>query len=82
MHEKSKFNFSLLLFVGPGSGIRDKRRSDPDPGYQKMGRSGSGIRDKHPGSATLIPDPDLQHWLHVHIAVKQFSRGKVAEKLI
>jgi hypothetical protein len=33
--------------------IRDKRRSDPDPGYQKMVGSGSEIRDKHPGSATL-----------------------------
>jgi hypothetical protein len=33
--------------------IRDKRRSDPDPGYRKM--VGSRIRDKHPGSATLVP---------------------------
>jgi hypothetical protein len=46
MHEKSLFNFSLLLFVGPGSGIKDgririrdtKKWSDPD---------------QHPGSATL-----------------------------
>jgi hypothetical protein len=49
--KKSSFNFFLLSFVGSRSGIRDKRRSDPDPGYQKM--VGSGIRDKHPGSATL-----------------------------
>jgi hypothetical protein len=36
--------FSLLIFVGSESGIRiqDKRRSDPDPGYQKMIGSGSG----------------------------------------
>jgi hypothetical protein len=50
-----KKNFSLLLFVGPGSGIRirDKRRSDPDQGsgIPKNGRI--GIRDKHTGSATL-----------------------------
>jgi hypothetical protein len=49
MHEKSQFNFSLFLFVGPGSesGIRDKRRSDPDPGsgMPKNGR----IRIRDPG---------------------------------
>jgi hypothetical protein len=33
----------LLLFFDLGSKIRDG-----------MGKSGSGIRDKHPGSATLI----------------------------
>jgi hypothetical protein len=32
----------------PGSGIRDGDSSDP--GRKKVG---SGIRDKHPGSATL-----------------------------
>jgi hypothetical protein len=32
----------------PGSGIRDGDSSDP--GWEKVG---SGIRDKHPGSATL-----------------------------
>jgi hypothetical protein len=32
----------------PGSGIRDGDSSDP--GWKKVG---SGIRDKHPGSATL-----------------------------
>jgi hypothetical protein len=29
-----------------------------DPGWKKVG---SGIRDKHPGSATLVMD--LQHWI-------------------
>jgi hypothetical protein len=50
MHE------SILLFVGPGSGIQDKRRSDPDPVYQKMVGSGSWIN---------IPDP--QHWYKVMV---------------
>jgi hypothetical protein len=44
--------FSLLLFVGSGSGIKDGRIRDP--GYQKIVGSGSRIRDKHPGSATLF----------------------------
>jgi hypothetical protein len=70
---KSKIYFSPLFFY-VGSEIRDDKKGrirDPDPG------SGSGIRDKHPGSATLdpgknyfgsrilgvkkAPDPDLQH---------------------
>jgi hypothetical protein len=43
-----------LFFVGSGIKIR----SDPDPGYRKM--VGYGIRDKHPGSATLIAIKQLQ----------------------
>jgi len=34
----------------PGSGMETVRIRDP--GWKKVG---SGIRDKHPGSATLIP---------------------------
>jgi hypothetical protein len=52
LHEKGKFifPFSYKLFVGSISGIRirDKRRTNPDTGYQKMVGSGSGIN---------IPDP-------------------------
>jgi hypothetical protein len=45
----TKKNFSPLSFVAVfGSGIRDPRSGIRD-GY----KSGSGIRDKHPGSATL-----------------------------
>jgi hypothetical protein len=35
--------------VDPGSGIKTVRIRDP--GWEKVG---SGIRDKHPGSATLV----------------------------
>jgi hypothetical protein len=49
----------LLLFLDPGSeirdpgsGIRDPRSEIRDPGWVKIR---IGIRDKHPGSATLIP---------------------------
>jgi hypothetical protein len=38
----------LLLFLDPGSGIRD-----PGSGMGKNQNPGSGIWDKHPGSATL-----------------------------
>ncbi len=38
----------LLLFLDPGSEIRD-----PGSGMGKNQDPGSGIRDKHPGSATL-----------------------------
>jgi hypothetical protein len=36
------------VFYDPGSGIRD-----PGSGIRDGKKSGSGIRDKHPGSATL-----------------------------
>ncbi len=49
------FHPSLLLrFLDPWPGIRD-------PGSGKVKKSGSWIRDKYPGSATNIPDP--QHCL-------------------
>jgi hypothetical protein len=38
-------------FLTPGSGIKDGKKSDPDPGWKEFW---SGIRDKHPGSTTLI----------------------------
>jgi hypothetical protein len=40
----------LMRIRDPGSGIRDGDSSDPGSGMEKVG---SGIRDKHPGSATL-----------------------------
>jgi hypothetical protein len=40
----------LLLFLDPGSEIRD-----PGSGMGKNQDPGCGIRDKHPGSATLPP---------------------------
>jgi hypothetical protein len=44
--------FSPLSFIAVfGSGIRDPGSGIQDPGWVK---SGSGIRDKHPGSATLF----------------------------
>ncbi len=44
------FHPSLFyLFLDPGSGIRD-----PGSGIRDGLNSGSGIRDKHPGSATLV----------------------------
>ena len=47
----------LKFFEDPGSGMETVRIRDP--GWKKVG---SGIRDKHPGSATLaltysVPDP-------------------------
>jgi hypothetical protein len=46
----TKFFFSHLSFVAVfGSGIRD-----PGSGMGKNQDPGSGIRDKHPGSATLV----------------------------
>ena len=46
------FGVKILKFFDedPGSGIRDRDRSDPGSGMEK-----SRIRDKHPGSATLVP---------------------------
>jgi hypothetical protein len=41
LYEKGKYIFPPL-FVGSGIRIRDKIRSDPDPGYKKMVGSGSG----------------------------------------
>jgi hypothetical protein len=45
----------LKFFEDPGSGMETVRIRDPpgirDPGWKKVG---SGIRDKHPGSATLV----------------------------
>jgi len=46
----------LLLFLDPGSGIRDPGSEIRDPGLGKYQDSGSRIRDKHPGSATLLVD--------------------------
>jgi hypothetical protein len=49
------FGVKILKFFdeGPGSGIRDGDSTVRirDPGWKKVG---SGIRDKHPGSATLV----------------------------
>ncbi len=39
----------MLLFLDPGSEIRD-----PGSGMGKNQDPGSGIKDKHPGSATLV----------------------------
>jgi hypothetical protein len=39
----------LLLFLDPGSKIRDPRSEIRDPGWVKI-----RIRDKHPESATLL----------------------------
>jgi hypothetical protein len=55
---KKNLNLSLLLLFldpesgirDPGSEIRDPRSGIRDPGWVKPG---SGIQDKHPGSATL-----------------------------
>jgi hypothetical protein len=64
--------FSPLSFVAVfGSGIRDPGSEirDPRSGFRDGKKSGSGIRDKHPGSATLVltleyvhcgPDLDLE----------------------
>jgi hypothetical protein len=41
--------FLMLLFLDPGSEIRDPESEIRDPGWVKI-----GIRDKHPGSATLV----------------------------
>ncbi len=45
------FGVKILKFFDedPGSGMETVRT---DPGWKKVG---SGIRDKHPGSATLVP---------------------------
>jgi hypothetical protein len=62
----------------PGSGIRDGDSSDPgsgmekslvrDPGWKKVW---SGIRDKHPGSATLLIDKDeLSKMLRIFSFIK------------
>jgi hypothetical protein len=59
--------FHLLLFVGSGSVIRDKRRSDPGPGYQKV--VGSGIN---------IPDP--QHCSREKL-VNKHMRGNLGPKI-
>jgi hypothetical protein len=51
----TKFFFSPLSFVAVfGSGIRD-----PGSGMGKNQDPGSGIRDKHPGSATLAGTTSL-----------------------
>jgi hypothetical protein len=53
--QKSFFWVKILKFFDAdlGSGNRDGNNLDPlDPGWRKVG---SGIRDKHPGSATLVP---------------------------
>jgi hypothetical protein len=39
-----------FFYADPGSWIRDGNTSDPGSGMKK---DVSGIRDKHPGSATL-----------------------------
>jgi hypothetical protein len=50
------FGVKILKFFDedPASGIWDGDSSDP--GWKKVG---SGIQDKHPGSATLPPDLEL-----------------------
>jgi hypothetical protein len=44
-----KYLNSLMRIRDPGSGMETVRIRDP--GWKKVG---SGIRDKHPGSATLV----------------------------
>ena len=55
----------------PGSGMETVRIRDP--GWKKVG---SGIRDKHPGSATLLNSSTVEiinygifssHWVRIHI---------------
>ena len=47
----------LLLFLDPGSGIRD-----PGSGMGKIQDPGSRIRDKYPRSATLVTDEQFFAW--------------------
>ncbi len=47
----------------PGSGSRDGDSSDPGSGMEKVGY---GIRDKHPGSATLILPMLYQSLIGLH----------------
>ena len=47
-------------FLDPGSGIRD-----PGSGIRDVKKSGAGIRDKHPGSATLQKSQDFSLKVHV-----------------
>jgi hypothetical protein len=49
-----------------GSGIRDPGSEIRDPGWEKPG---SGIRDKHPGSATLIQNPLVTVPLGSHLKI-------------
>jgi hypothetical protein len=51
-----KYLNSLMRIRDPGSGMETVRIRDP--GWKKVG---SGIRDKHPGSATLISSVDNGH---------------------
>ncbi len=59
----------LLLFLDLGSGIRDPGSEirDPRSGIREGKKSGSRIRDKHPGSATLVRNHDdtekVTRWL-------------------
>jgi hypothetical protein len=60
----------LLLFLDPGSGIRD-----PGSGMGKNKDTGSGIGDKHPESATLHFTSSNFSWgLHGSVDMK-FSGG-------
>jgi hypothetical protein len=50
----------LLLLLNPGSKIRDKQKT------------GSGIREKHPGSATLQETPVPLLWRSVNVVLASF----------
>jgi hypothetical protein len=76
--------FSPLSFVAVfGSGIRDQRSGIRDPG-SGMGKNqdpGSGIRDKHPGSATLpesqmISRFDYGPYAYAHSLISLLPQGK------
>jgi hypothetical protein len=45
-----------------GSGIRERRSGTRDPGWIKI-----RIRDKHPGSATLVEDNKSDGWIKIMI---------------
>jgi hypothetical protein len=69
LHEKGK-NIFPPLFVGSGIRIRDKIRSDPDPGYKKMVGSGSGIqknsRVNWKRSECIVPCHQWKKGAHCH----------------
>jgi hypothetical protein len=53
--------------VDPGSGIPDGKNSDP--GWKRVG---SGIRYKHPGSATLVPSVKKYDQRYESIYAREF----------
>jgi hypothetical protein len=78
------FHPSLFLrFLDPGSEIRDPGSEIRDPGWIKNQdpgsgmdkKSGSGIRDKHPGSATL------KSWLSISCQTEKKCLLCVAERV-